>query len=183
LCVSTLRLIFHSWKWWRRGSGSSEKLMGFIGPLVVLGLLVFRPIVYKPMWDTFVFRFELYENLIFLSSLKVLPRTIDPYLWIFDSEWRIFLTYLGTSSKWLEFLPFRNPQIDILHFPPFVLGFITIFVLDEFHPKSETILHPLVIRAQLILVRFVSDFRSLKLFLVLGSSTIGHSVYAFVLIN
>jgi len=29
----------------------------------------------------------------------------------------------------------KNPQIDVLHFPSFVLGFIPIFVLDEFHPK------------------------------------------------
>jgi len=86
----------------------------------VLGLLVFRPIVYKPLWDTFVFRFEFYEKVSFLSSHKVLLRTTNPYLWIFDSKWRIFLTYLGTSSKWRDFIPFRkNPQIDVLHFPPF----------------------------------------------------------------
>ena len=112
--------------------------------------------------------------------------SLEPPILIFES----LIQSGGSSSLILEpppsgmnFSRSENPQIDILHFPPFVLGFITIFVLDEFHPKSETILHPLVIRAQLILVRFVSDFRSLKLFLVLGSSTIGHSVYAFVLIN
>ena len=102
----------------------------------------------------FVFRFELYENLSFLSSLEVLPRTTDPYLWISDSEWRIFLTYLGTSSKWREFLPFRKPPNRHPPFPPpFVLGFIPIFVLDEFHPKSETILHHLVIKARLFRFR------------------------------
>jgi len=92
--------------------------LGFIGPLVVLGLFVFRPIVYKPLWHTFVFRFELYENLSFLSSLEVLLRTTDPYLWIPDSEWRIFLTYLGTSSKWREFLPFWKPLNRRPPFPP-----------------------------------------------------------------
>ena len=103
---------------------------------------MFRPIVYKPLWDTFVFRFEFYETVSFLSSLEVLLKTIDPYLWISDSKWRIFLTYLGISFKWRDFLPFRkNPQSTSSFFPLFVLGFIPIFVLDEFHPKSETILH------------------------------------------
>jgi len=85
----------------------------------MLGLFVFRPIVYKPLWDTFVWRFELYENLSFFSSLEVLLRTTDPYLWISDSKWRIFLTYLGTSSKWREFLPFRKPPNRRLHSSPF----------------------------------------------------------------
>ena len=103
---------------------------------------MFRPIVYKPLWDTFVFRFEFYETVSFLSSLEVLLRTTDPYLWISDSKWRIFLTYLEISSKWCDFLPFRkNPQSTSSIFPLFVLGFIPIFVLDEFLPKSETILH------------------------------------------
>jgi len=79
--------------------------LGFIGPLVVLGLLVFQPIVYKPSWDTFVFKFDFYDTVSFLSSLEVLLRTTDPYLWIFDSKLQIFLTYLGISSKWREFLP------------------------------------------------------------------------------
>jgi len=96
--------------------------LGFIGPLVVLGLLVFRVIVYKPLWHTFVFRFELYENLNFLSSLEVLLQTTDPYLWISDSKWRIFLTYLGTSSRWRDFLPFcKNPQSTSSIFPFFVV--------------------------------------------------------------
>jgi len=46
----------------------------------MLGLFVFRPIVYKPLGDTLVFRFEFYEVVSFLSSLEVLPRTTDPYL-------------------------------------------------------------------------------------------------------
>jgi len=126
----------------------------------MLGLLVFWPIVYKSLWDTFVFRFELYENLSFLSSLEVLLKTTDPYLWISDSKWRIFLTCLGTFSNWSDFLPFRkNPQSTYSIFSIFVLGFIPIFVLDEFHPKSEMILHQLVIGACLILFGVVSDFR------------------------
>jgi len=46
----------------------------------------------------------------------------------------------GSSSLILESPPSgmnssrsENPQIDVLHFPPFVLGFIPIFVLDESH--------------------------------------------------
>jgi len=134
--------------------------VGFIGPLVVLGLLVFRPIVYKPLWDTFVSRFEFYEIVSFLSSFEVLVRTTDPYLWVSDSKWRIFLTYLGISSKWRDFLPFgKKPQSTSTIFPLFVLGFIPIFILDEFHPKSETVLHHLVIRARLIIPsRVISDF-------------------------
>jgi len=75
----------------------------------VLGLFVFLPIVYKSLWHTFVGRFEFYETVSFLSSLEVLLRTTDPYLWISNSKWRIFLTYLGISSKWHEFLLFRKP--------------------------------------------------------------------------
>jgi len=133
----------------------------------MLGLFVFRPIVYKPLWDTFVFRFEFYETVSFLSSLEVLPRTTDPYLWISDSKWRIFLTYLGISSKWRDFLPFRkNPQSTSSIFPLFVLGFIPIFVLDEFLPKSETILHHMVIRARLFLfrIRFELSFSNFSHF-------------------
>jgi len=108
----------------------------------MLGLFVFRPIVYKPWWDTYVGRFELYENLSFLSSLEVLLRTTDPYLWISDSRWRIFLTYLGTSSKWREFLPFRKPpNRRPPFFPLFRFRFHAHFRSRRISPKSETILH------------------------------------------
>ena len=105
----------------------------------MLGLFVLRPIVYKPLWDTFVFRFEFYEIVSFLSSLEVLLRTTDPYLWISDSKWQIFLTYLGTSSKWRDFIPFREPPNRRPPFSPFVLGFIPILVLDEFPPQIRDV--------------------------------------------
>jgi len=133
----------------------------------MLGLFVFRPIVYKPLWDTFVGRFEFYENLSFLSSLEVLLRTTDPYLWISDSSG-------GSSSLILESPPsgvisFRSaktPNRRPPFFPLFVLGFIPIFVLDEFLSKSETILHHLVIRARLFLfrIRFGFSFSISSLF-------------------
>ena len=131
----------------------------------IWAFLVFRPIVYKPLWDTFVFRFEFYETVSFLSSLEVLPRTTDPYLWISDSKWRIFLTYLGISPKWREFLSFRKPPNRHPPFSPFVLGFIPIFfrIKRIFTPKSETILHHLVIRARFVV--FCVPFRIFTFFL------------------
>ena len=126
----------------------------------MLGLFVFRPIVYKPLWDTFVFRFKFYEIVSFLSSLEVLLRTTDPYLWISNSKWQIFLTYLGISSKWHEFLSFRKPPNRRPPFSPFVLGLIPILRTRRIcTPKSETILHHMVIRVRLlVLLIFVSDF-------------------------
>jgi len=41
----------------------------------------------------------------------------------------------------------KNPQSTSSIFPHFVLGFVPIFVIDKFHPKSETILHQ---RAKLV---------------------------------
>ena len=105
----------------------------------MLGFLVFRPVVYKPLWDTFVGIFELYENLSFLSSLEVLLITTDPYLWISNSKWRIFLTYIAISSKWHEFLLFCNSIDSTSSVFPFVdfrsRGFVPISVQDVFHPQ------------------------------------------------
>jgi len=110
-----------------------------------LGLLVFRPIVYKPLWDTFVGRFELYKNLSFLSSLEVLLRTTNPYLW--NLRFRVadlpHLSWNLLQVAWIPPVP-KTPKSTSSIFSPFVLGFIPIFVLDEFHPKSEMILHHFV---------------------------------------
>jgi len=72
----------------------------------------------------------------------------------------------GSSSLILEPPPSgvissrsENPQIDVFHFPLFVLGFIPFLSKTKFIPKSETFLHHLVIRARLVvLTRLVSEF-------------------------
>jgi len=102
-----------------------------------VGLFMFRHIVYNPLWDIFVVKFEYMKIWIFLSSLEVLLWTTDPYLWISDSKWQIFLTYLRISTKWCGFLLF-NISIDLTSpLFPFVDFCFTV-------PKAETILHHLV---------------------------------------
>jgi len=132
----------------------------------MLGLFVFRPIVYKPLWETYEADLNDMKIWVFSQVSRFSP---DPPILIFES----LIQSGGSSSLILEPPPSgvnssrsKNPQIDILHFPPFVLGFIPIFVLDEFHPKSETILHHLVIRARLFRFRihFGLSFSSSSLF-------------------
>jgi len=102
--------------------------------LVVLGFLVFWPIIYKPLWNILYWDLSIMKQWVFISSLEVLLRTTGPYLWIFDSKWQIFLTYLGTSSKWRDFNPFRKtPNWRPPFSPIFVLGFILIFIRGKFH--------------------------------------------------
>ena len=113
--------------------------MGFIGTLIVLGLLVFWPIVYKPLWDIIVFRFELYEKLSFLPSLEVLLRKL---ILIFESP----IQSGRSSSLILEPPPsdvrsssFAKPPNRHPSFSP--ISFIHFSFEIQIHPKSETILH------------------------------------------
>jgi len=54
----------------------------------------------------------------------------------------------------------ESPQINVFHFPPFVLGFISIFVLDEFHPqiRDDPSSYGNQSSIGFSLSRFVSDF-------------------------
>jgi len=56
----------------------------------------------------FVFRFECFMKQWVFSQVSRF--SLELPVFIFDSmiQWRIFLTYLGTSSKWHDSLPFRK---------------------------------------------------------------------------
>jgi len=103
--------------------------------LVMLTFLLFWPIVYKPLWNI------LYLDLSFMKQWvfsQVSRFSFEPPILIFE-----FPIQSGESSSLILEPPSSGvissrsakPSIDVLHFFPFRLGFIPIFVQDEIQPQ------------------------------------------------
>jgi len=100
--------------------------LGFIGPLVVLDFLVFWPIVYKPLWKHFVFKFEFLWNSEFSLKSRCSPYNYWSFslnLWfkvtdLFHLSWNLL------QESWFPHVP----QTCQNHRPPIFLPIYSKFI-------------------------------------------------------
>jgi len=155
-------------------------LFGHIGLLVVLGFLLFWPIIYKPLWNT------LYLDLSFMKQWvfsQVLRFSSEPPVPIFES----LIQGGGSSSLILEpllsgwFPPIlQTPKIDVLQFfPHFHSRVHTQFhVSPNFTPNprryyvttTSLFLFPFSLSLSLSLLNFFSHFSLIVLLNVSSNS-------------